>query len=299
MYERVGEKHLSRREFLVRRAAFGVATTGLGSLISACGYGGAAGSGADRPVTMPIHTGPWLPSYQAMVKLYEKETGNRVELVPYPLQQVLSKQLIDSDAALAATGQWLELASLGLPEAGSVTQGTIIGLMQTGEALHTHIAAAAILPFDDPEQSSLPGKISASVVPRPEGGQHAPTSGIWINAIPAHISYERKQAAYRFIRWLMEERVQTEYARSHGIVTHGAVYGSEMVEDDHDMRALRAIYDSVPYVRKGMDYVIGVDVSTILDLRLNQIVSGVLEPREGHKLMAEDLKKLVGKSDVV
>ena len=47
MYERVGEKHLSRREFLVRGAAFGVATTGLGSLISACGYGGAAGSGAD------------------------------------------------------------------------------------------------------------------------------------------------------------------------------------------------------------------------------------------------------------
>lgn len=98
MREKVGEKQLSRREFLIRGAAFGAATAGLGALVPACGYGGAAGSGADRPVTMPIHTGPWLPSYQAMVKLYQKETGNRVELVPYPLQQVLSKQLIDTDA---------------------------------------------------------------------------------------------------------------------------------------------------------------------------------------------------------
>lgn len=438
----------SRREFLARGAALGVAATGFGGLLSSCGTAGA--SGANAPVTMPIHTGPWLPSYQKMVSLYKKETGNHVELVPYPLQQVLSKQFIDTDAksgkydvylvgegqageffdagfvtpfdeidpgfqwpegaleyggacrwdtgkrsfsesgralgfpvvglielefyrgdlyekldlggppqtwedvisnsrkiqkkegsdlfgylirgernggswnylsllrgfgadvfanpprdwsvtidsdkALAATEQWLELASYGPPEGGSVTQGSIIGLMQTGKALHTHITAAAILPFDDPKQSSLPGKISASVVPKPKGGQHAPTSGIWINSIPAHISEERKRAAYDFIRWFMGREAQIKYARAHGIVTSRAVYDSAMVKKEHGLRALKAISESVPYVRKGMDYVIGTQVSTILDLRLNQIISKTLSPREGHRLMVEDLEKLVDKS---
>jgi multiple sugar transport system substrate-binding protein len=438
----------SRREFLARGAAFGAAATGLGGLLSSCGTGTA--SGANAPVTMPIHTGPWLPSYQKMVSLYRKETGNRVELVPYPLQQVLSKQFIDTDAqsgkydvylvgesqagefydggfvtpldeidpgfewpeggleydgvcrwdgakryfsksgkalgfpvvglielefyrgdlyekydlggppetwedvisnskkiqkkegsdlfgylvrgernganwnylsllrgfggdvfadppkdwsvtidsdeALAATEQWLELASYGPPEGGSVTQGTIIGLMQTGKALHTHITAAAILPFDDPEQSALPGKISATVVPKPAGGRHAPTSGIQINSIPAHISGERKRAAYDFIRWFMGREAQTKYARAHGIVTNQKVYDSKMVKEEHGMRALRAISKSVPYVRKGMDYVIGTEVATILDLRLNQIISKVFPPREGHRLMAEDLNKLLERS---
>ncbi|MGH3148891.1 MAG: ABC transporter substrate-binding protein, partial [Rubrobacter sp.] len=410
-------RDLTRREFLARGAALGVAATGVGGVLSACG--GGTGTTGPFPVTIPIHTGPWLPSYERVARMYEEETGNEVRLLPLPLEQLLSKQLVDadteagdyslytigqnqaaefwdagfitpfaevdtgfewpegileygdvcrwdagsgyfskdgtvlglpvvglietefyrgdlyekldiegppetwegvisaskkakkklgsdffgylvrgerngaswnylsllmgfggdvfadppndwsvtigSDRALAATEQWLELASYGPPGTGSVTQSSIIALMMSGDALHTHLTPAAILPFDDPKQSALPGKIDATVVPRPEGGEHAPTGGIWINAIPAHISEERKRAAYDFLSFFVGERAQTEYAKARGIITNRKVYESELVREENSQRALQAINESTPYIRRGIDYVFAAEVVTVLD----------------------------------
>lgn len=441
-------KNMSRREFLARGAALGAVATGLGGFASSCGTAQAA----DAPLTMPIHTGPWLPSYEKLVDLYEQQTGNQIRLVPYPLEQVLSKQLIDvdahsgeydvylisqsqsaefwdaefmtpfedmdpgfewpegvldyddicrwdpekkyfskngtvlgfpvvglielefyrgdlyekldiegppetweevisnskkirkkegsdvfgylirgerqggtwnylsllrgfgadvfsdppddwtvtinSDEAINATEQWLELASLGPPEPGLVTQSSMIALMQGGQAAHMHLTAAAILPLDDPAQSSVPGKVDAAVVPKPESGQHAPTGGVWINAIPAHIPEERKRLAYDFLRWFVGEGPQREYAKAQGIVTNRKVYESGMVEKERSQRALAAINDSTPYVRRGVDYVFGSEVNLIMDQRLNEMASGILTPRKGHRLMAQELEKLVEESGV-
>lgn len=439
-------RSMSRREFLARGATLGVAATGAGSLLSACGGTGTTGA---YPVTIPIHTGPWLPSYEAVARMYEEETGNGIRLLPLPLEQLLSKQLVDADteagdyslytigqsqaaefwdagfitpfeelesgfewpegilgygdicrwdpetgyysedgtvmglpvvglvetgfyrgdlyqkldlegppetwegvidaskkakkklgsdffgylirgerngaswnylsllrgfggdvfadpphdwsvtigddAALAATEMWLELASYGPPGTGSVTQSAIIALMMSGKALHTHLTPAAILPFDDPKQSALPGKIDATVVPRPADGEHAPTGGVWINAIPAHISEERKRAAYDFLSYFMGEKVQTEYAKASGIITNKTVYESDMVKNKNSQRALQAINKSTPYIRRGIDYVFSAEVVTVLDLKLNELASGLYKPKEAHRIMADELTAFVEK----
>lgn len=440
------KRGLTRREFLARGAALGVTAAGAGGLLSACGGTGTTGA---YPVTIPIHTGPWLPSYEAVAKMYEEETGNEIRLLPLPLEQLLSKQLVDADTeagdyslytigqnqaaefwdagfispfedvdpgfewpagvleydnvcrwdaasryfsengtvlglptvglietefyrgdlyakldlegppetwegvieaskkakkklgsdffgylirgernggswnylsllrgfggdvfadppndwtvtigddeALEATEMWLELASYGPPGTGSVTQSAIIALMMSGKALHTHLTPAAILPFDDPNQSTLPGKIDATVVPRPSGGEHAPTGGIWINAIPAHIPEERKKAAYDFMTYFMGEKVQTEYAKASGIITNKTVYESEMVANENGQRALRAINASTPYIRRGIDYVFAAEVVTVLDLKLNELASGVYSPKEAHRIMSDELNAFVEK----
>jgi multiple sugar transport system substrate-binding protein len=88
--------------------------------------------------------------------------------------------VIDSEEALEATDKWLELATYGPPQPGVVTQGTMIGLMQSGQALHTHMTSAAALPLSDPTQTAVADKIDATVIPKPRNGEHATIAGGWL-----------------------------------------------------------------------------------------------------------------------
>ena len=90
---------LHERGFLTRRtvlsAAGGLAAAGLGAR--------PAQSAAVAPITIVINQSPWFDSFSKTVALYEKETGNKVELDVNPFAGSLEKQ---RNSVRSANGQY-------------------------------------------------------------------------------------------------------------------------------------------------------------------------------------------------
>lgn len=83
-----------------RRFVQGISVVALASFLGACGNGkgalgegestgggsaqasgsGSSGVGKQPPISVPTNSSSWLPSYQKIVQVYEKETGNKVNL---------------------------------------------------------------------------------------------------------------------------------------------------------------------------------------------------------------------------
>jgi multiple sugar transport system substrate-binding protein len=444
----VPDERISRREILRRGAAFGVSISTLAGFLSSCAVTGTAEKSGGSAITIPIGASPWLPAFETVTEAYEKETGNSVNLLIFPQDQLFSKQLlaadagseeydvytvtlanvglfydggfatplrevdpgfewpsgiigydnecrwdpaerffasdadvmglpingnvnleyyrrdlydemdlkgppetwddviaaarkarkkyggdvygylvrgerganaasydympllsgfggsifadppgdwsvvIDSEEALEATDKWLELATYGPPQPGVVTQGTMIGLMQSGQALHTHMTSAAALPLSDPTQTAVADKIDATVIPKPRNGEHATIAGGWLAVIPSHLEDSRKRLAYEFMDWVVRRDAQMRYAEAKGIVSHTGVYESDLVEEK-GFGGLKVIAQSLPYVvRGGYDCAFGPEVGYVMDRRLNEIISGLLTPRRGHDLMAVEITRL-------
>ena len=88
-------KHgLTRRDALV---GIGALTAGL----SVRSYPAAAAGAA--PITVVINQSPWFDSFRKTVELYEKETGNKVELDVNPFAGSLEKQ---RNSVRAGKGQY-------------------------------------------------------------------------------------------------------------------------------------------------------------------------------------------------
>jgi multiple sugar transport system substrate-binding protein len=88
----------TRRGVTRRQVAGGAAALGL---LGPGRFARAAGTAA--PITMVINQSPWFESFRRTVELYEKETGNKVELDVNPFAGSLEKQ---RNSVRAAQGQY-------------------------------------------------------------------------------------------------------------------------------------------------------------------------------------------------
>lgn len=199
---------------------------------------------------------------------------------------------INNEAGQRAVEIFLELLSYGPSKPTSVGQETLIALMQSGRLLQTHLASAAHSGMNDEAASSVVGKVGYAVVPKPAGGEYAPTAGIWTMGIPPQIEDAQKQAAYDFLTWLMAKDSQMKYAQSGGVVTRQDVYESRLA-DQEDLQYMTATADSTPYVRRGVDYPFSARLLEIVEQRLEDIAGGFLKPAEGLETIASETTKLV------
>ena len=63
------------------------------SITLAAVLGGLAFAQSQPPITILINTSPWLPSFKALVKDYEQQTGNKVNLNIVPFNAMIQKSL--------------------------------------------------------------------------------------------------------------------------------------------------------------------------------------------------------------
>ncbi len=83
-----------------RRALIGSTTALAGGLAFGCSSGGGSlgsGSTAEGKVTLVVPTSqaPWNPAYAKLVEEYQKETGNKIDLRPFPNPDVKTQQIND------------------------------------------------------------------------------------------------------------------------------------------------------------------------------------------------------------
>jgi multiple sugar transport system substrate-binding protein len=93
-------KGISRRT-LLKGAVAGISYPALAAFLSACGNDGgtAAGEAASASATgvaelrIPIHESPWLASFEEIARIYEEQTGTRINLRVFPYDGLRTQQI--------------------------------------------------------------------------------------------------------------------------------------------------------------------------------------------------------------
>ena len=91
---------LAAGALLALTACSGGSTAGAGGLGGAAGGDGAAGGG--MTLVIPTSQAPWNPAYAKVIDLYEKESGNTVELRQFPNDEVKTQEVNDVNSGADA-----------------------------------------------------------------------------------------------------------------------------------------------------------------------------------------------------
>lgn len=199
---------------------------------------------------------------------------------------------INQPVALEALNLWLRLVREYSPQDyASIGQAQMISLMQSGRIPIIYTVTAAAPNFDDPAASAVVGQVGATVVPGPEPGRHAPTTGIQPFAIPANLPADRQQAALAFLEWVIRPDVQLEFGRAGGIVTRQDAW--EALAQDPSFWWAQAVADSTPYARGQIRVTPGGRIFDSLEVLLRQVVAGDLTPQQTLQAAEREIREIM------
>jgi multiple sugar transport system substrate-binding protein len=229
-------------------------------------------------------TGGQAVSYEFMHVLYSYGgnwfTGEGSRLTP----------AINSPEAKAAAATFRRLLELGPSRPQTVGQADVIALMQSGQALQSHVVAAGMPQIEDPSRSSVAGKCGYTPVLAGSKGV-VPASGTWSLCVPADQAPERQQAAAEFIVWMLERQQQTAFATAGGIPTRNDVDVSAM---GALTPILQAVMSSAPKARGAIRYSFSAQMLEAVEPALGQIGAGEVPAAQGldnlHTKLAEIAK---------
>lgn len=196
----------------------------------------------------------------------------------------------DSDAAQQALEYYVDLSkSSGHPNTGAIAQGDMIQMMATGKTGHIIAVIAAFAQLDDPDKSIVAGNFNVAVVP---GSPSAPTLGHFISSIPKNIPDAQKAAVLEFLKWFQTFDAQKKYAEVGGVPVRDDVLRSELA-DQPEFRWMRPLADSLQVAEVWYDIPQGGEIDGILELKLNQAVTGELTPQQAIAEAAEEVRAIV------
>jgi multiple sugar transport system substrate-binding protein len=198
---------------------------------------------------------------------------------------------VNTPEAVAAMEMYARLLSLGPAEPQTVGQAEVIALMQGGETLQVHLVAAAAAQMEDPAASNVVGNVGYAVVPAGPGGSPAPTSGTWSLCVPRGLPDERAQAAYRFIRWMLEKQQQTAFGEAGGIATRSDVL--EELGGSSEGGYVQAVSDSMGDVRRAVRYVFAAPMLEVTERILSSIGAGQMDAANGLGQLQDELTRVV------
>ena len=204
---------------------------------------------------------------------------------------------INSPEAKAALDKYIEIGRACGPENhGTLGQGDLIQLMQTGKGMQAHAVVASFPNFDNPQKSAVVGKINAAMLPRatPEGDPGV-AIGSWVLAIPKNASEAGKKGAMAFSKWFLTEEAQYAYAEGGGIPVREDTFNSDL-KDKPEFRWMSAYQEEIPFGQQLFGYAEGPAVQQVLGLKLNQALIGELSSAAALNQAAEEIHAIFQKS---
>lgn len=199
---------------------------------------------------------------------------------------------INNPEAHDALDMWLRMVQDYSPEDySSIGQADMISLMQSGRVAMTYTVAAAAPQFDHPQESAVVDNVSATVVPGPEPGEHAPTTGIQPFAIPANLPAEQQEAALAFLEWVIQPDVQVEFGRAGGIVTRQDAW--ETLAEDPDFWWAEAVAESSEYAHGQLRVEPGGRIFDELESLIRQVVVGDISNEEMLEQAEEQIRDIM------
>ena len=199
---------------------------------------------------------------------------------------------VDKKPALDALKFWLNMAwTYDPPNYTEISQASMISLMASGHAAMAIMVDAAASNFNDPNVSSVIGKIGAVVVPGETAALRSPTSGIWVMAIPHNLPMDRKKAALEFLTWQMSKEAQTISAEAGGIPVRQDVY--QALANNPKFWWAQAVADSTPYIKPFPRVTGAGQIDTYFDDLLRQVVAKQIAPDVAMKQAAQKIQSIM------
>jgi multiple sugar transport system substrate-binding protein len=199
---------------------------------------------------------------------------------------------IDSPAGIQAAGVYRELAKLGPAQPQTIGQAEVISIMQGGQALQTHVVAAAASQFQNKDKSQIADAVGFAELPAGSTGNPTPTSGTWSLCIPKGLPSERAAAGLDYIKWVLSDEAQMLFTQSGGIptrqsaLTAGAGSGSAEAY-------LKPLQDSIQNVEPSIRWTFGPAMAAQTEKYLSQIAAGKLTPEAGMGALQAAVTKVV------
>ena len=201
---------------------------------------------------------------------------------------------LNSPEGLAALEFYLRLAEeAGHPNTGSIMQADMMQLAATGRAAHFIGVIAAWSQLDDPDKSAVVGDMNVAVIPRAPDGEHATTLGHFISGIPKNIPDERKRAAVEFLKWFQTYDAQKKYAESGGVPVRSDVLEDPELTAQEKFRWMKPLAENFQHARVWWDVPQGPELTAILELRVNQAITGELGAAQALNLAAKEMYDVV------
>jgi multiple sugar transport system substrate-binding protein len=168
----------------------------------------------------------------------------------------------------------------------------MIALMASGKVPQMVLVGASAPDFDNPEKSTVIGKVGAVPVPGLVAGSNATMSGIWVASIPHNLPVERKQAALAFLNWALTKDAQLFYAQAGAIPVRQDVY-EEMSSDSKQGWWMKAMADSTPFIHAQPRLPETPQIIEVIDRRLKQALISEITPEQALLEAAKEIHKIL------
>ncbi|HEX3348503.1 MAG TPA: extracellular solute-binding protein [Acetobacteraceae bacterium] len=202
---------------------------------------------------------------------------------------------VNSDKGRAALDYYLTLEhDAGHPNTGGLGQAQVIQNVVTGKAAHAIMVIAAWAQMDDKTKSLVPGKIGYAVPPHAPGFHPGLPIGHWLAGIPRNVPRERQAAALAFLNWFQSFDAQMKYTLAGAPPVRGDVLRTE-VPNRPELRWMKPLADALPYGRVMWTVPEGGELTAVLDLRLNQAVTGELTAATALNTIAKEFEAIMQK----
>lgn len=204
---------------------------------------------------------------------------------------------LNSPQAKQALDKFIEIdRKCGPADYGTLGQGELIQLVQTGKAIQSQAVIAAFPNFDDPTKSAVVDKIDAAELPRATpDGKPGVSLGTWVFAIPKNASDAGKKGAVAFSKWFLTYKAQYAYAEGGGIPVRSDVFDSDL-KGQPKYRWMKAYKDEVPDGKQLFGYPEGAAVINAIGLKLNQALNGQLSSAAALNQAAQDIRDIFQKN---
>ena len=199
----------------------------------------------------------------------------------------------NSPEALQALNTWLRLGrEYGPANYSDNGQAEMIALMASGKVAQMVLVGASAPDFNNPEKSTVIGKVAAVPVPGLVAGSNATMSGIWVDGIPHNLPDDRKQAALAFLKWALTKDAQMFYAQAGAIPVRQDVY-EEMSSDSEQGWWMKAMADSTPFIHAQPRLTETPQIIEVIDRRLKQALISEITPEQALLEAAREIHKIL------
>lgn len=200
---------------------------------------------------------------------------------------------VNSPEAKQALDKYIEIGkTCGPDNYGTLGQGDIVQLFQTGKGMEGHAVVAAFPNFDNPQKSAVVGQINAAMLPKAtKDGKPGVAIGSWVLAVPKNASDAGKKGAIAFSNWFLTYKAQYAYAEGGGIPVRTDVLDSDL-KDQPQFRWMQAYKDEIGFGQQISGYTEGSPVTLAIGLRANQALIGEMSSGAALNRAAEDIKAM-------
>lgn len=187
---------------------------------------------------------------------------------------------INTPEAKRALTIYRDLAAIGPDAPQTIGQAEATALMQSGSVLSSSLVVAVAAPLEDPNASTVAGKIGYALVPGEK-----PVTGTWTLGVPTGLPADRAAAAYDFMTWLTSQKTQQAWVDAGGVTVR--------TDLKSDRPEIVAQIESAEFAHAALRYSFTPDLIAVTDPIIGEVVAGTMTVDDALVAMQDGVTKVV------